>query len=246
MCNSRTCQRTNRDNIRSIGFTLVELLVVVSIIATLMAILLPSLGKAREAAKSIKCMANLRQFGMANEFYAQDYNEYYVPIRMVDDSGNINWYINSTYYNLLKAQGTGGSQWRVGGILCPSSATVRTGHNNVPYSYGYNDSRLIGTSNVGNLSLAQQERNPRRNLIQSPSQKLMFGDGTYRTINYLSSNQYVDDVFSAGSQSAAYRHENGANLVYFDIHADHQARTSLDYTRGDPTVVQNIWFYKWE
>jgi prepilin-type N-terminal cleavage/methylation domain-containing protein len=54
------------------GFTLIELLVVVSIIALLVAILLPSLRKARDQAKTLKCMANLRSIGQALMTYADD------------------------------------------------------------------------------------------------------------------------------------------------------------------------------
>jgi prepilin-type N-terminal cleavage/methylation domain-containing protein len=64
------------------AFTLIELLVVVAIIAVLVAILLPALSQARDRARTLSCLANLRSFGQGFYGYANDYNDRiptYVP-----------------------------------------------------------------------------------------------------------------------------------------------------------------------
>lgn len=89
------------------GFTLVELLVVIGIIAVLISILLPALAKARRAAMDVQCMANLKQIGSAVMMYVND-NQGWLPWSEFDgDASN-----GAGYVYAVPSTGTSAVMWR--------------------------------------------------------------------------------------------------------------------------------------
>ena len=91
-------------NISSIGnvllnFTMIELLVVVSVIAILAALLLPALNKAKLAASRAQCLSNLKQLGMLGTHYQHEFNEYPMPPVNKHLGGDIELYKDSYHWD---------------------------------------------------------------------------------------------------------------------------------------------------
>ena len=135
---TKTSQQSN-GNRRT--FTLIELLVVIAIIAILAAILFPVFAQAREKARQITCLSNLRQIGTATLMYAQDYEEQFPRTELggdVDDAHEYFWgdmiYPYAKNWNLLACPDDSGKmQFRV---APPAPAAYS---QQWTYPYGIND-----------------------------------------------------------------------------------------------------------
>lgn len=107
---------------RRSAFTLIELLVVVAIIALLIAILMPALQKARMTARQVVCLTQQRQYVVANEIYADEMQNRYVPVRTADGEGTGGrvydpWMVNKLYQKLLGV--TSLNNWGTTFLKCP-------------------------------------------------------------------------------------------------------------------------------
>ncbi len=139
------------------GFTLVELLVVIGVIAVLISLLLPALNKAREAGRSVQCQSNLRQLGQGFFIYGASGGKYYPPnMCLTNDSAyskNHPYRGSHTayWYNVIYPGTEDGRL--INTLFCPNSTAwvenreSRTYMHNV--SYGYNWLGLAGVPATG-------------------------------------------------------------------------------------------------
>jgi len=134
------------------GFTLVELLVVITLIGILAGLLVPSLAKAKSRARSIGCLGNLKQWGLATCLYASD-NQDFLPPDGTPNPGerstNVGWYIqlpqvlglpryHAQAWRTNAAVNPGRSVW-----ICPSNPRRSNGRN--LFHYCLNE-RVNGTA----------------------------------------------------------------------------------------------------
>ncbi|MHC4740646.1 MAG: type II secretion system protein [Planctomycetota bacterium] len=216
------------------GFTLVELLVVISIIALLMAILMPALGKAKKQAQATTCLSNMRQIGLAAIFYADDFDNF-VP----RGAGGPIWFIQFLPYVGHKTNR--GDYRNVDIYRCKSFPRDGVGLRNVPNSkqtvcYVINDWTFSSKTDMQGSSVGKPSR---LSDFKRPAQTIYLADneaGHWRPIIEDKNSRDIMrcDIFdpghlptsnstniTRGRRIARNRHRDGCNVLFLDWHSEY-------------------------
>jgi prepilin-type N-terminal cleavage/methylation domain-containing protein/prepilin-type processing-associated H-X9-DG protein len=203
-----------------IGFTLIELLVVVAIIAVLIAMLLPALQTAREEAKKVVCLTNLRQLGVVFRYYANAHNDY-VASNAVQPISKCRWYDFLAEFADAQVR----SQNR-NIFMCPSQgATVSdkdyAGNDTTPITnYAQSDTVMAAFRywrwRAGGPNAGEWGQVYRFGEIDASDKKVLLADSTTAAIE---SNLYLFYRMTYYQAETSSRHNQGTNALYMDGHA---------------------------
>lgn len=212
-------------------FTLIELLITIAIIAILAGMLLPALNAAREKGRSITCLSNMKQFGLAALEYTQDYNGYVINLGSTTTVGTICVWYNSMGPYLAKQKTPTQFDWK--SYCCPNKVTVSEA---ISDNYG-----IISGVNVYSGSSIKTFKIEK---MKQPSRHFHFMDAMAYLLNYGNSSyagwqQYGETGVSGHFNSPAFRHRERLNMLYFDGHTSNLGHTQVHGSNP----VKEQWYF---
>lgn len=209
------------------------MLVVIAIIAILAGMLSPSLTKALDAARGLKCLNNLKQFAVADQIYAGENNGDVVPCFSITPGyATVDlWTFNKAYKDILGVSYNPAYQTQevAPDILCPN-ATAAINYESprqwkpLNYSYGRNyHFKISWQPGVWGTKLAHV-RNAGSKIMMLDCNDWMASYGRADAVNnYFTCGEDVSGSFNA---MPCYRHQKKLNANFYDGHA----RANIDYT----------------
>ena len=210
---------------RKHNFTLIELLVVIAIIAILAAMLLPALGKARDAAHGVECMNRAKQLGVGGfMMYANDYN------LQIPHARNQNWASGGReyWYNFIDEYFPKGTKNKV--FQCPKRTY---GTRNMAW-LGY--VKLVSSVN-GSFSLSSIVRLGRINKLSTHG---LMTCG--RSVTGNNSAEYRADYSTISCMG--FHHTLKTSVLYYDMHVDQLKQWNIpaNAERVSTVPARNGWF----